>query len=94
VVTVEPFDTFDDALSRVNDGEYGLQSSVFTHDAQRIFRAWERLRVGGVIANDAPTLRVDNYPYGGTKASGTGREGVRSAMLEYTEPRVLVMAPR
>jgi glyceraldehyde-3-phosphate dehydrogenase (NADP+) len=94
VVTVEPFDAFDDALSRVNDGEYGLQSSVFTRDAQRIFRAWERLRVGGVIANDAPTLRVDNYPYGGTRASGTGREGVRSAMLEYTEPRVLVMAPR
>jgi acyl-CoA reductase-like NAD-dependent aldehyde dehydrogenase len=89
VATVEPFDTLDDALARVNDSPYGLQASVFTRDVGRILAAFEALEVGAVIVNDAPSLRIDNYPYGGVKASGFGREGVRYAIEEMTEPRVL-----
>lgn len=89
VATVEPFDRFDDALARANDTRYGLQASVFTNDVARVMKAFEELEVGGVIVNEAPTMRIDNFPYGGTKASGSGREGVRSAIAEMTEPRVL-----
>jgi len=89
VATVEPFDRFDDALARANDTRYGLQASVFTKDVARVMKAFEELEVGGVIVNEAPTMRIDNFPYGGTKASGSGREGVRSAIAEMTEPRVL-----
>jgi acyl-CoA reductase-like NAD-dependent aldehyde dehydrogenase len=91
VATVEAFDDFDDALARANDSAYGLQASVFTNDVSRVMRAFERLEVGGVIVNEAPTMRIENFPYGGTKASGFGREGVRYAMEEMTEPRVLFL---
>jgi acyl-CoA reductase-like NAD-dependent aldehyde dehydrogenase len=91
VATVEAFDDFDEALARANDSVYGLQASVFTHDVSRVMRAFERLEVGGVVVNEAPTLRIDNFPYGGTKASGFGREGVSYAMEEMTEPRVLFL---
>jgi glyceraldehyde-3-phosphate dehydrogenase (NADP+) len=93
VATVEAFDDFDDALARANDSSYGLQASVFTHDVATVMRAFEELEVGGVIVNEAPTLRIDNFPYGGTKASGFGREGVRYAMEEMTEPKVLFLKP-
>lgn len=93
VATVEAFDDFDDALSKANDSAYGLQASVFTRDVSRVMKAFERLEVGGVIVNEAPTMRIDNFPYGGTKASGFGREGVRYAMEEMTEPRVLFLKP-
>jgi glyceraldehyde-3-phosphate dehydrogenase (NADP+) len=89
VATVEPFDTLEDAVARVNDSAYGLQASVFTRDVGRILAAFEALEVGAVIVNDAPSLRIDNFPYGGVKASGFGREGVRYAIEEMTEPRVL-----
>jgi glyceraldehyde-3-phosphate dehydrogenase (NADP+) len=89
VATVEPFDTLEDAIARVNDSPYGLQASVFTRDVGRILAAFETLEVGAVIVNDTPSLRIDNYPYGGVKASGFGREGVRYAIEEMTEPRVL-----
>jgi acyl-CoA reductase-like NAD-dependent aldehyde dehydrogenase len=62
---------------------------VFTRDVGRILAAFETLEVGAVIVNDTPSLRIDNYPYGGVKASGFGREGVRYAIEEMTEPRVL-----
>jgi len=93
VVVVEPFDDFEQALEAVNQGEYGLQAGIFTRDLGRVRRAWEVLEVGGVIANDAPTFRTDNMPYGGVKGSGLGREGVSLAAAEFCEPRLLVLGP-
>ncbi len=90
VMVVEPYDDFDGALERVNDSAYGLQAGVFTRDLGRVRRAFHRLEVGGVVINDYPTFRSDNHPYGGVKASGLGREGVRFAMEDLTEERVLV----
>ena len=89
VAVVEPFDTLEDAIARVNDSAYGLQASIFTRDIGRVLGAFGALEVGAVIVNDTPSLRIDNYPYGGVKASGFGREGVRYAIEEMTEPRVL-----
>ena len=89
VATIERFESFEHALQMANDSAYGLQACVFTRDIGKILRAFEELEVGGVIVNDAPTLRIDNFPYGGVKASGFGREGVRSAIEEMTEPRTL-----
>jgi len=91
VATIETYEDFDDALSRVNNSQYGLQAGVFTHDSRLIFRAFERLEVGGVIIGDVPTFRVDPMPYGGVKDSGLGREGIRYAIEEMTERRLLVM---
>jgi glyceraldehyde-3-phosphate dehydrogenase (NADP+) len=91
VVTVAPYREWRDALEAVNDSPFGLQAGVFTRDVNRIFDAFNTLEVGGVIANDFPTLRIDNFPYGGVKESGFGREGVRYAMEEMTEPRMLVL---
>jgi acyl-CoA reductase-like NAD-dependent aldehyde dehydrogenase len=90
VMTLESYRTWPEALKKVNHSRYGLQAGVFTQDVNRIREAFETLQVGGVIANDFPTLRVDNYPYGGVKDSGLGREGVKYTMDEMTEPRVLV----
>ena len=91
VACIEPFDEFDDALARVNDSSFGLQAGVFTGNLAHAMRAWDRLEVGGVIVGDVPSFRVDNMPYGGVKASGLGREGVRSAIGDMTEPRLLVI---
>lgn len=91
VVTVEPYDNFDSALNTVNDSRYGLQAGVFTADQARIQQAFMRLDVGGVIVNEAPTFRADHMPYGGIKDSGLGREGVRYAMEEMTELKILVV---
>lgn len=91
VATVEPYDTFEGALDRVNDSRFGLQAGVFTHDVRRIYQAYQTLQVGGVMINEFPTFRVDNYPYGGIKDSGFGREGVRYAMEEMSEPKVLII---
>jgi acyl-CoA reductase-like NAD-dependent aldehyde dehydrogenase len=92
LVVVEPYDDFSAAVRRVNDSAYGLQAGVFTRDAKLINDAYEELEVGGVIAGDVPTFRIDSMPYGGTKDSGTGREGVRYAIEEMTERKLLVMA--
>jgi acyl-CoA reductase-like NAD-dependent aldehyde dehydrogenase len=94
VACIEPFDDFDDAQGRVNDSEFGLQAGVFTGDLAHAMRAWDVLEVGGVIVGDVPSFRVDNMPYGGVKASGAGREGVRSAIADMTEPRLLVIRDR
>ena len=90
VVTVSKYSDFDDALSAVNDSPYGLQAGVFTHDQRKLWKAFEQLEVGGVIANDVSSFRVDSMPYGGVKESGIGREGVRYAIEEMTEGRLLV----
>jgi acyl-CoA reductase-like NAD-dependent aldehyde dehydrogenase len=91
VVTVEPYDDFDDAIRRINDSPFGLQAGLFTRDARLLFRAFEELEVGGVIAGDMSSFRIDHMPYGGVKESGMGREGVRYAIEEMTEPRILVL---
>jgi len=92
VATIEPYEDFDVALDQVNQSRYGLQAGLFTHDAALIFRAFEKLEVGGLIVGDVPTLRVDPMPYGGVKDSGLGREGIRYAIEEMTERKLLVMA--
>ncbi|MFI5839942.1 aldehyde dehydrogenase family protein [Catenuloplanes sp. NPDC051500] len=79
------------AFEAVNDSAFGLQAGVFTHDVRTAFAAHRTLRVGGVIIGDVPSYRADQMPYGGTKGSGVGREGLRAAMDDYTEPRVLVL---
>jgi acyl-CoA reductase-like NAD-dependent aldehyde dehydrogenase len=91
VVTVEPYDSFDTALRQVNSSAYGLQAGIFTRDAKLLFNAYEELEVGGVIAGDVPSFRIDHMPYGGIKDSGSGREGLRYAIEEMTEPKLLVM---
>ena len=91
VVTVEPYDNFDSALRQVNNSPYGLQAGIFTRDAKLLFNAYEELEVGGVIAGDVPSFRIDHMPYGGIKDSGLGREGLRYAIEEMTEPKLLVM---
>ncbi|MHB2016353.1 MAG: aldehyde dehydrogenase family protein [Candidatus Xenobia bacterium] len=91
VVTVEPYSTFEDAVAQADDSAFGLQAGIFTHDVRLIHYALDHLEVGGLLVNDVPTQRVDTYPYGGVKDSGLGREGVRYAMEEMTEPRILVM---
>jgi acyl-CoA reductase-like NAD-dependent aldehyde dehydrogenase len=82
---------FADAIKEVNDTRYGLQAGVFTSNMNNIMRAFNRLEVGGVMINEVPTFRVDNFPYGGIKDSGLGREGVRYAIEEMTEIRVMVL---
>jgi len=79
------------AFAMVNDSAYGLQAGVFTHNLQTAFRAHRELQVGGVIIGDVPSFRADQMPYGGVKGSGVGREGLRSAMEDYTDPKVLVL---
>jgi len=91
VAAIEAFDDFEDALARVNDSDFGLQAGVFTGDLAHAMRAWDALEVGGVVVGDIPSFRVDNMPYGGVKASGFGREGVRYAIADMTEPRLLVL---
>ncbi len=91
LVLVHRYSDFEVALEKVNESHYGLQAGVFTSDVQRIFKAYETLEVGGVIIGDVPTYRIDPMPYGGVKQSGMGREGVRFAIMEMTEPRLMVM---
>ena len=90
VVGLIRYKDFDEALRGINDSEYGLQAGVFTRDTDLIQKAFDELEVGAVIVNDVPTFRVDSMPYGGTKKSGVGREGIKYAIIEYTEPRMLV----
>ena len=86
----KPID-FDDALAEVNRSTFGLQAGIFTRDLFKMFDAWDRLEVGGVVINDVPSYRVDNMPYGGVKDSGLGREGIKFAMEDMTEIRNLVV---
>ncbi|HWY03194.1 MAG TPA: aldehyde dehydrogenase family protein [Candidatus Acidoferrum sp.] len=91
VVTIEPYRAFDEALRRINSSNYGLQAGLFTRDAKLLFQAFDDLDVGALIAGDIPSFRIDQMPYGGVKDSGLGREGLRYAIEEMTEPKLLVM---
>jgi len=92
VVVIEPYDDFEDALADVNHSKYGLQAGLMTRDAGRILTAFRELEVGALIVGDTPSWRLDPMPYGGVKDSGLGREGIRWAIEEMTEPRMLVMS--
>jgi len=94
VVTAEPYEKFEEALAAVNRSDYGLQAGVMTRDAVLIQQAFDTLDVGAVIIGDVPSFRVDQMPYGGVKDSGFGREGLRYALEDMTERKLLVMAVR
>src|SRR5258707_204565 len=89
--TLRPYNDFASALQQINNSAYGLQAGLFTRDAKLIFQAYDELEVGGLIAGDVPTFRIDHMPYGGVKDSGLGREGLLDAIQEMTEPKLLVM---
>jgi glyceraldehyde-3-phosphate dehydrogenase (NADP+) len=90
LVCIERIGSFAEGISRINESVYGLQAGIFTNRIDEMNLAFDKLEVGGVIINDVPTFRVDHMPYGGVKESGFGREGVKYAMLEMMEPRLLV----
>jgi glyceraldehyde-3-phosphate dehydrogenase (NADP+) len=92
LVVVFPFTDFGDAVKQVNDSFFGLQTGVFTNDLANAWQAFNELEVGGVIVNDIPTYRIDHMPYGGVKDSGQGREGLRWAIEDMTELRIMVLA--
>ncbi len=94
VATIQTFADFAEALAEANNTRYGLQAGVFTRDVGRAMLAVRELEFGGVMINDSPNFRVDNMPYGGVKLSGFGREGVRYAMEEMSEQRLIVLDPR
>jgi acyl-CoA reductase-like NAD-dependent aldehyde dehydrogenase len=89
VVHINSFSSFEEALALVNDSDYGLQAGVFTNDVNKAFKAARELHVGGVMVNDFPTFRVDHMPYGGVKMSGMGREGIKYAVEEMTEMKLI-----
>lgn len=91
VAVLEPFDDFDNVLQRINNSAFGLQAGIFTRDLYKAQQAWDVLDVGGVVIGDVPSWRVDNMPYGGVKDSGLGREGVKWAIADMTEERLLVI---
>ena len=91
VAVLSEFTDFNEAIRMVNDSVFGLQTGVFTRDLYKAQRAWDELEVGGVIIGDAPSWRVDHMPYGGVKDSGLGREGIRWAIEDMTEVRLMVV---
>jgi aldehyde dehydrogenase (NAD+) len=94
VVTLESYETFDEALRSVNHSNSGLQAGLMTRDAVLIQTAFDELEVGGLIVGDVPSFRVDQMPYGGVKDSGLGREGLRYSIEDMTERKLMVMALR
>ncbi len=91
VVTLSAYDAWDEAVATINDSPYGLQAGVFTNDVKRIMDAWERIEVGGLQVNGVSTFRVDHMPYGGIKASGYGREGIKYAIEDMTDLKLMVV---
>jgi len=90
VVCFVAFDNFSDAVGMVDDSIYGLQAGVYTSDIEKAFQAVKGIKVGGVIVNDVPTYRADQMPYGGVKESGIGREGLKFAVEEMTDIKMVV----
>jgi glyceraldehyde-3-phosphate dehydrogenase (NADP+) len=91
VVTVTPYVHLEEALTLHNDSEFGLQAGIFTSNIDTMYQAYSQLEVGALLVNEIPTFRADHMPYGGIKQSGLGREGVRYAIQELTEPKLLVV---
>lgn len=91
VITIEQFEKFDDAVAKVNDSRFGLQAGMFTNDMKAVMYAYNNIHAGGVILNEASAYRMDAMPYGGVKDSGNTREGVRYAIHEMTEEKILVI---
>lgn len=91
VVCIIPYDTYEDGLAMANDTKYGLQAAVYTRDVHKIMRAVDVIDAGGLIVNDFPTFRVDHMPYGGVRKSGMGREGLKYAIEEMTELKLVVI---
>ncbi len=91
VALLSEFQEFGDAIEEVNASQYGLQAGVFTNNLRHAMQAWDKIETGGVIIGDVPSFRVDNMPYGGVKDSGLGREGVRYAIADMMETRLLVI---
>jgi glyceraldehyde-3-phosphate dehydrogenase (NADP+) len=94
LLSVNRFSDVDDAIDKAGASEFGLQGGVFTHDTRIIEKAFDRIDVGGLMVNDVPTFRIDHMPYGGVKQSGLGREGLRYAIEEMTELKLLVLNTR
>lgn len=90
VVVIEKYSSFAEAIALINNSKFGLQAGVFTNDIRESDIAFNQIECGGVILNDVPTLRFDHMPYGGIKDSGSGREGVKYAIMDYMEARILV----
>lgn len=91
LVTIFPVKTFSEGIDQLNDSEYGLQAGIFSNRLEQALTAFERVEAGGVIINDVPTYRIDHMPYGGVKSSGLSREGIRYAIEDMTEPRLMVL---
>ncbi|GJM15666.1 MAG: aldehyde dehydrogenase [Thermodesulfobacteriota bacterium] len=91
VVQIEPYKDFDVAIEQVNNSRYGLQAGVFTKDMKKAFKAYNAIEAGGVVINDCPSFRVENMPYGGIKDSGVGREGIKYAIEDMTELKLMVI---
>lgn len=91
MVSLFPVKSFGEGINRINDSVFGLQAGVFTNNFDRALTAWENIEAGGVVINDIPTYRIDHMPYGGVKDSGLGREGLKYAIEDMTEPRLMVI---
>jgi len=91
VAVLSSFRDFEQALNEVNDSSFGLQAGIFTRDIYKAYQAWDKLEVGGVLIGEVPSWRVDHMPYGGVKESGIGREGIRFAMEDMTEIRMMIL---
>jgi glyceraldehyde-3-phosphate dehydrogenase (NADP+) len=94
LISVFRFDDVGDAIDAAGTGDFGLQAGLFTNDLRVVDRAFDRIEVGGLIVNDVPTFRIDHMPYGGVKQSGFGREGLRYAIEEMTELKLVAFNPR
>lgn len=91
VATLDTFSDIDDAIAAINDSDFGLQVGIFTDSQKNLWKVFHEVHVGGVIHDDVPSFRADMMPYGGVKDSGLGREGVKYAMQDMLEERVLVL---
>jgi glyceraldehyde-3-phosphate dehydrogenase (NADP+) len=91
VVTIEPVQDDDEGIAMLNNTRFGLQAGFYTDNIQVLWKAFDQLQVGGIIHNDVPTFRADMMPYGGIRDSGLGREGIKYAMRDMLEPRILVI---